>query len=440
MVLAELATYAQVLNPFNTLNPDAAGLRLYGVTISSTYYTGSSAYYAGSSAALQNVDVVALQSSAALGWSKQGQQTSVSIMYSPSYVRQVEGSSYNSTTYNSLNHAFTFSANKKLHSKWTLGGSVNAVLTDFNQLLFSQNQYSNAVKASASFEDLSGSILNSGSDNTELNNLLNAPPIASGAETAYVYGGREFSAAGSMSLAYASSPRSTYRISMYGVRSQYLSMEANTGPSTAVPNTTSGMIGIGWSWSIDPRTTLALDTAGSRTISPIQDAYVSRASISISRTLSQRWFARIMGGVGILSPVRTTNSITAGPSQEWGGSIGFKTSSNTFSVSANRSVSDMYGLGANANLNGNGGWIWHRPGRSISISSNFGFYRLLGPTFQHSGSLTAQVGFDKKLGAHTTMTAAYAYVQYPQQLLMTGSHQTQNGITVSLGWTPTVIR
>jgi hypothetical protein len=290
---------------------------------------------------------------------------------------------------------------------------------------------------------LAGAVLTGQSENQQLTDLVNAAPLVNSPETAYVYGGRELSVAGALSLSYARSSRSTYRISADVTRAQSISEDAagGSGLAYALPRTTSAAVDFGWSYSLTPRTTFSLDASETRTMSSLVDVHITRANASIGKTLNTHWFIQGMIGVGKIDSVSSSVPISQGPQQEWSGSVGYKLYAHTFLASVSRQAADTYGLGANANLSGNGAWTWKRPGSNVSIFSSFAFLHLVaGPLLQQSGSWQARAGFERSLGRQTSFTLTYSYVQYPRALLVQQSQAAQSGLMATLNWSPVVRR
>ncbi len=57
-----------------------------------------------------------LQGSATFGWSKTGERSTFSVIYSPSYLQE-----FHLSNYHSFNQALSLAATRKLNSKLTLG-------------------------------------------------------------------------------------------------------------------------------------------------------------------------------------------------------------------------------------------------------------------------------------------------------------------------------
>ena len=419
---------------FNPLSSKTGGVHLLGASVSTSYF--SNAYGLGLTGLLPSGDsnVVIAQGSLLIGWSRQRQKSNINITYAPSYVHGIQLSNYSS-----FNQAFSFGADKTLNGKWSINTSVQALLSDFTQLLFSPTRYGSLSTAPSTFDDFSAAILTGRSDNTSLQQMVGAASAISSPETAAVYGNRLLSAAAAVSVSYAQSTRSTYHVSAVASRAQYYtggSSAPETRPGYLIPKTTTGGVLLSWSYSLTPRTTLSLDASSTRTVSQYQDGYLSQSNVSMGRTMSRRWFLQGTVGVGFITPVRQTFSTPHGAQEQYGGSIGYKLDAHTLLASYQRTASDIYGYGANAMETSTGAWTWKRPGRTISLSGSFGYIRLLGSAFPNQGSWTAHILAVKALNAHLALSGGYSYIQFPQTVLISTPNLTQHGVIVTLSWSP----
>lgn len=435
---------AQLLDHFSPLSNSENGVHLSTVSVSGMYSAGSGAgadlgFLYGPGLA-GGRSLTTLQAGATFGFVRSIGRSALNISYSPSYVRGLRGVAFDST-----NHALSISMGRELSAKWSASGSVNGILTDFNQLLFAGSQTTSLVTTPATFDEFAAAILTGRSANLPLTQAVNAAPAMVSPEQAFLYGGRilNFSASGSVSYAY--STRSSLNLSITTVRTQFFSRGSNLSDSVngrgfSVPWTTTGAPSINWGYSLTPRTTVNASLTTSRTLSRFQDSYVSQAAFSIGRTMSSRWFLQGSAGTGWIKPLRQTFQVNRGAQLIYGAGIGYKLFAQTFVGSFNRSVSDVYGLGANATDSATGAWSWKRPGSSVSLTASFGFSRLKGPIFSNPGSWTGFIGAGKSLNRQLALSTTYSYIQFPVSVLANTSNLTRSGVIVSLSWSPSARR
>lgn len=432
--------YSQIsVQTFNPISSESNGIHLYNVNVATSY--ASNAYGAGVvglNTSSSDSHLTMMQGAASFGWSNRAEKSNFSITYSPSYVQ-----SFRASNYTSLNHSMSMSFGRALGRKWTLGGSASGLVNDFQQLVFAQSPYGGLASVPASFDELFAAILTGRSTNVTLSQLINAAPLAGSPESAFLYGGRLFSLSASASLGYAISSRSTISGSFQAIRSQSLNDRHDAPgitPRSAVPSTSAGVANLGWTYALSPRTTVGVSLSSARTLSAFQDAYSSSVNLTIGRALSRRWFVQGSVGAGSISPVRETFNPTRNVQHQFGAGLGYKLYAHTFVGSYSRSISDAYGLGANATEASTAAWTWKRPGRGISVSAAYGYSRLIGPAFPTPGSWSGQIAVSRVLNDHLVMSAGFSYAQFPRSILISGQNSGLTGVNVSLNWSPSARR
>lgn len=433
---------SEVLDHFNPLSEDANGVHFYGATLSGMYSNGL-----GGGLGLNipvgprlpgAVRITTLQGSAALGWSKNADKSFVSVRYSPSYVRGVSGAQFDST-----NHTGAIAFGRSFGAKWSLNGSANGILSDFNQLLFARTGYDTIASTPATFDEFVAAMLTGRSTNLALTQAVITTPVVASPEAAYQYGGRILSVSAGVSAGYSYSSRSSLTFGFSGVRSQFLDYgnnESTLPTGYAVPRTTSGSASVSWGYSLTPRTFIGANVSRSRIVSIFQDAYSDQAGISAGHILNRRWFVRANVGGGRIQPRRQTFQPTRGPQLTYGAGIGYKVYAHTFVASFSRSVADIYGLGASASENSGGAWAWKRPGRTYSFRAGFGHSRLISDAFPKTRSWNVFASAGKSLNSHFAATVSWSYTQFPATIFVASSDITRSGVMASLSWSPSVRR
>lgn len=430
---------AGLLGQLDPFSPNASGLHITDVTISSSYYSESFPGVTGLPAGVPaGLSATMLSGSIGLGWSKSTTKSMFSVNYRPSYFRTFQSSSYRS-----INQSLGVTASRKLSSKLSASGSFQGLVSDFNALLFSPTLFGSLSAAPATFQELLSAMLLGQTGNSALAQLISAAPVNGSPATAFLYGGREFSASANVSLAYAQSTRSSFNLSMSAARTQFLNTGSTgtmIGPASVIPDTTMGNAALGWSYLLTPRTTVAVNVSSSRIFSRFEDEYATQITGSVGRTLTPHWFVQGMFGAGYIMPVHQTDTRYRGAQPVYGGSVGYKFKAQTLLASYTRSASDPYGLGEYANDSGTGGWAWNRPGSKNSLSASAGYSRLSQPAFPNVTSWTAQAGFSRRLQTQLVMSATYSYVRYPQRVFLQAPDIALNGVMIGLSWSPSFRR
>ena len=369
-----------------------------------------------------------------IGWAKFTQRSSFSLIYTPSYTGRVRYSSWNA-----LNHTLGLNTSRKFAPRWSYNFSVNGDLSTLEAFLFAPTVLSSVTSVPASFDDLSAALLSSKFNNPLLASALTSAPAAQSPVRTLLYGTRMFTAGAQASFSYSYSPRLSFSFGGGGGWTQNIADNrvANT-QSNYLPDTASGSANLAFSYSLSPLTQLGGGVTTARISSSLYETQTTTTTVSLGRTLARRWLVQIHGGVGVakyLQQQQTTLPLTTKPHPAFGGSLGFKTFSNTFLGSYDRSVSDSYGLGASNSSSSGGSWHWQRPDRTWWIESAFSWEQLQG-TGQNTSGWRATAGLGRAVGTRIALVMQYTYLKYSGQFQDQANNLSQSAVRVSMVWTP----
>jgi hypothetical protein len=417
------------------------GLQVRTVAAYVGYYSNGLANTGGLQTGAANLQYdVGGGASATFEYTKLGERSSFSMSYTPSYTGQIRYSSLNT-----LNHAFSLNASRKLAPRWNFGFSVAGDLSSLQQSLFTPTALSNVAAVPSTFDDLAAGMLSSKfTNNPQLANVLTSAPLAQSPLLSLLYGQRIFTSSAHISLSYSYSPRLSVTFSGSGSRMQPVS-DGQTSTSNTVPiaNTTSGNAGVAISYALSPLTQLGGTLTTSRVSSSLQDAYITTSLATLGRTLGRRWFAQIHGGVGVTNPIRQTAfTLSTKPYPAIGGSMGFRTISYTLLGSYDRSVSDPYGAGASTSSTATGTWRWRQPGHAWLLESSVSWQQLgnnaltntalINTALTNISGWNISAGFGRAVGAHLALHTEYSYLYYGRRA---PNSLSQSAVRVSLVWT-----
>lgn len=428
---------------FNPLNGTQPGVHLEGVSVYSGYYSSgspsgfevpiSSAFLPGPSA-MTGVG-------ATFGGSNSREKSTFTWSYSPSYFNLFYGNNQFSNN-GSLDHRLSVSWTRKLGNKWILSASLNGFLANLEHLYFNPGVLSSVASLPTNFDDLAAAMLTGRFTDTQLASLLTGAAVQASPEQGYLYGNRIFNAAANVGLSWAPSERTSLSLVASGSRAQSangLGTLGGASPSSTpyvMPQMTRAELALSWSYSLSPRTQITSEASAARVFSRFQQGYASEGNFSIGRTMSRRWFIRAMGGLGKLNYSQQTYAAPKVVEYLYGGSLGFKTRSQTFLVAYNRSLGDVYGLGSGSTGFATVAWSWRPPGSSWSLMANAGYQELNNPTFRNTTSWLGGAGLARSLGPHIFVTAQYTYFQLPADLKTPGLMRSNNGVSVGMTWSP----
>lgn len=373
--------------------------------------------------------------SAEIDWTRFTDRSTFSLTYTPSYTGFVRYSSLDA-----LNHALSLNTTRHLAPRWNFGFSVTGSLSTFEESLFAPTTLATAASLPSSFQDLAAGLLQGQfANNPLLGSVLTSAPLAQSPLNTLLYGERMFSASVQSSLSYSYSPRLSLNFAVGGSRTQHLSDDQPLTTTNGALNldATSGRASIGLSYSLSPLTQISASVASSRTVSPLYDLYNTTSLLSIGRTFAHRWILQAHGGAGVTNPVRETlGPIPVKPYPSGGGALTYKTTSNTFLVSYDRTVASSYGLGATTSSSANATWRFRMPGRSWWIDTSFGWQQLGESTILNTTGWRSTTGFNQAVGTHMAFRLEYAYLNYSGGLQGSPYNLSQSAVRFSVTWYP----
>jgi hypothetical protein len=424
------AACAQGFEPykFNPFSDKAAGFHVVNASVSGSYSTGAQSLGLGDSIkAPGRGDIGFLQGGIVLGWSGKGEASNVSVIYSPSVARGLDRSRYQS-----INHLLTVSGNRPIAPRWMFEYSGGLIASDFNLLLASR-----APRRFASFDELTAAIVSASAGNFQLADLIAALPFTRSPETSYLYGGRHMSASGTATASFEASSRSQVRMSIYGMRSEVVSREGGDALAALLRRTRSVNGSLGWTYAITPRTFSSVSVSTGRVGSEFNDGLVSHANVSLGRKLNERWYVQVTGGAGSYRELRgATLRKRQFLNEEYAVSVGYKVYAHTLAVNFGRRTGDDFGLGSKTTLTSSAAWTWARPGRSVSMSGNFGYAQLFADDLPGLTSWTSILSVARALHNGFAVSGSYRYVQFPRALFLRSSYLGISGAVGSLSWSP----
>lgn len=443
---ATRALMAQGLNT-PTQNAPAAqpqsGLQIRSVSAYGAYY---SSFIPNNGSTFQTTATnlpadISAGGSIVFDWTKFTERSSFSLDYTPSYTGYVQNSSLNA-----LNHALSLTISQKIAPRWNFGFSLAGNLSSFEESLFAPTALSNVASVPSSFNDLAAGLLSGNvANNPQLGAVLSSSPLVQSPVSNLLYGLRMLTSSAHVSLSYSYSPRLSVTFSGGGARTQHVQAQAlSTGNSYLLPDTTSVNAGAAISYSLSPFSQIGATVTSNRISSSLYDAYTTASLATWGRTFGMRWVLQIHGGVGFTNSVRQTVAITVPtkPGPAIGGSLAYKTLSNTFLGSYDRTVVDSYGLGASTTSTSTATWRFRRPSSSWWLESSFSWQQLQGNALENISGWNTSVGLNRAVGTHVVLLTQYVHSNYSGGLNYSGSlhatvyHTSQDAVRVSIGWTP----
>jgi hypothetical protein len=442
--LAVSANGQSLLDEVNFRSAEIGGVHLYGVSVFGGYSTtayplAGSGIPSGSFGAGTLGPDETYGASASVGWQRHRGRSNFSAFYSASYGGMVRYSDLNG-----LSQSFSVAINRELSRKWSVSLSGSGQDSRLAQYVYQPSGLSVVAQAAPTFDDLAAlaSIGQFSSPQTAAM-LTGTSGLASPLRT-LLLGDRVLSYSTRVSARYAHSSRLSFSFGGFAAGGQHISDSQQNGsgvPNYSMPHSIGMDAGMSMNYQLSPRTTLGMSLDAARTQNPYQSAYTNTANASVGRKMGPHWFLRAYGG-GSYSILTQQLYNSPGVRQVvGGGSLGFRTYEHTFMSSYDRSSVDNYGFGVGTNTNLTGSWSWNRPGRSWTLSLNFGQQKMNNTGFASFSGWQGSAAWSRRLNAQTSVTAQYVYLSSTGQFLNSFVGSTSQSLSVhsvrlSLSWAP----
>ncbi len=391
----------------NPLQAGTNGIHLYSVSLYDGYFSSPQPYPGAlPGAASQADDGYGIGASIGFNYLRSG--SGISLTYSPSYNRFARNSNLSS-----LNHALSLNIHNRRDPgrKWHTSFAAVASIATPTQFLFAPTALGQLADAAVSFDDLANGVVAGRFSNDQVASLLTGALLPESPAGLVLYGNYNLSAAVQGMVTYNHSSRFSIGTTFTGLRMQVLP-RFNGGANSAylLPGTWSGTGSLQIGYSLSERTQLQVSLSTTRTMSRLEDTYVSSGEISLNRIMSQRWFVQLRGGTSSITPLYGSMNLDRKPQPVGGGSIGYKTESNTFMLQTSRQLADQYGFGALSTWIASAAWSWRPHGSSWSALANAGWQRMEGTNAVLSESWIGRLSLNRALSDRTGVTLAYAYL------------------------------
>jgi hypothetical protein len=356
-----------------------------------------------------------------MGWYTTGQQSQAFVDYSVAYNGNVEFSSLGG-----FDNALVFGVQTKLSPLVTLVLDGQAESTTYAGLLYEPTSSLSLAQVAGTISQLAGSpsetLAGTGVTNSPLGLTL--------------YGSRRQDAAASVRLIFAQSRRTTWTVSTRFERDLPATAEAGVAGSIAYTGITEGIATLGFTHSLSRRSEMDGEFSYVRSYWMGRGAQVGEGRIGFGHELSSRWFARVNAGYGGMAEFPSSLKAPVAGTAEGGASIGAKIENSALVVSASRSVSDAYGLGAGNSTTGQLAWTWERPGGAWTLGGSVAYERLAGTAFGLIQGWMGQVTLTRRISRQLTLVAQGTYASDAGVAGGDFASLMRRGARLSLTWRP----
>jgi len=437
VILAPTCWGQELFDQTNFRNDERGGFHLYGVSLFSGYYSsGYSLIRVGQADLTANYGA-----SGSLGWQHHREKTDIAILYSGTYTGLVqfpEAKDYN--------QSLSLSGHRKIAPKWTGSLSVTGQDATLAQSLFTPSGLSLDSQVIPGFDDLAAAFGIGKFTNSQIASMISLPGSLDSPLRGVVLGDRTLSYSGQASLDYSYSPKLNFRLtgSLRGAQGRFGGQNGAAQTNYVLSRSTGTTAGMGISYSHSPRTQLGLDVDEFKTQTRYQSAHSTTVTASLGSKLSPRWFLHVYGGGTISQVDQQVYGVPRTREIVGGGSLGFKTFSQSFVASYDRTATNGYGFAVGTNTTLMGSWSRHRAGSSWSTFARFGQQQTRNTGFVSLSGWQASGGWSKNLGTSTALTTQFVHLTsaggYFGNLSGNLNDIAIQSIRVSLNWSPGGIR
>lgn len=419
-----------LLDRVNFLSADTGGVRLYGVSAFSGYTTSADPAVGIGGAGIGRS--VVYGGSASLGWHYNRQRTAFSMQYNATYsgiARYPE--------LNSLGHSLSFNASRSLTPRLMVNVMGAAQDNTLSESIFQPSQIGILAQMPSTFDDLAAAFAIGRFSNAQMAGMLTGAPLMQFPVRGQYLGNRVLSYSANAGLTFAKSSRLSFHFASFTAGGQHRRRaQAGMANLPVLPRSIGMNAGVGFSYSLSPRTQVGMSLAGSRIDNLYQKGYTTSAIVTVGRKISSRWFASVSAGASTTAMVQSVYGAPPNRQAVGSASLGFRARQHTLLGSYSRSASDPFGIAIGVNTTAAGSWSWHRAGSRWGVFANLGQHQIAQTGFTTLSGWNASGGVSSRLNERTSMTFQYVYYTTLGTFLGSRGEVAVQGLRMTLSWSP----
>ena len=438
-LMAVIGDAQSLTDQVNFKSAAVGGFRLYGVSAFTGYSTTAYPLGLGQTAPAGVQDLggsINYGVSASFGWQLHRRKTNLTMLYSGTYTGVTRYSDLNA-----LSHSFSVTASRQFTTKWTFtmtGTAQDSTLAEYMQ---QPSALSVLSQLPASFTDLAAAFSVGQFSDAQIASALTGASMMESPARGLLLGNRVLSYSGNVGLTYAHSSRLSLHFASLSAGGQNRSGGQSGIPQEKVvlPRSLGMSAGMGLSYALSPRTQIGFNVDENRIVNGYQNAYTTNSTVSVGRKMGMRWFLSIRGGGSYIQTIQSTYGAPASRQVIGGGSLGFRTYTQTLVASYDRNSSDTYGFAVGTNTTASASWTWQRPGSRWSILAGGAQNQMRNTGFASVSGWQASGGMSARLNAHTTLSAQYVYLNTRGGYVGNLNNLVAHSVRLSLNWNPQTV-
>jgi hypothetical protein len=434
-----LPSHGQTLaDRLSSLDFEAAGLRLYGVTAFTSYSTSAFPLTSAGSSGVAPLGVpgagalgaaVSYGLTASAGWHYSHERTHISVFYSANYTGN---SAYSSL--NAFSDHLSLSARRSLTPRLQFTLSASGSDTTFAEFVFTPTTA--LTQSSSSLDDMAAAGSAGQFTSTQAADTLSGSPALESPNSVALLGNHVLSYSAQAGMTYSATQRLRFSFGSVSAGGQHVGGNAAGQQPYNMPHTLGLNATVSMSYALTPRTTLGINAGENRVENPVQTDYVSTASASIGRKMGPHWFMSGHGGGSISRAGTQTYGTSKARNVIGGGQIGFRMSQSTLAGAFNRSSFDNYGFAVGTVSIYSGTWMFHPTGGHWTFFTTFAEQQMRNTGFLSLSGWQASGGVSRNVSSHLTMTTNYSYLASSGTYLGVPESFGVHSVRISMSWRP----
>ena len=363
--------------------------------------------------------------------------TTFSMLYEPSYTGRVRF-----TQWNAFNQHLGIHVNHQFSARFHTYLSIEGAQQTLDQFLFEPTDTGRLPGGTHTFDELVKELLAGKITEAQFSALLTGEHPVSPVQT-LLYGNRLSSIGVHNGYAYQFSPRVDVSFGLSGIHVEHTRnfQDAQHTPLQfhLIPRSTSysGRTALGYTFT--PRTRLELSVSESRSLSSFQNFNILSGVARFSTQIGTHWLVHLGGGGGTLRPilnVKTGFERGNGIRYLANGGLAYKTLTQLYMLSSDKSISEETGFGANR-LVTSGSWNWRQPGQPWGLLSSVSKEDLNRANFIKLNAWLVRGGVSRALNRNFQLNLEYAYLSNHSRFQNLLNDVARNSARIALVWNGT---
>jgi hypothetical protein len=330
---------------------------------------------------------------------------------------------------------------RQLAPKWTFGVTAGAQDSSQTEFLNKPSGLTVLSQLPSTFDDLAAAFSIGQFSNSQIASMFTGytgPGLMETPARSLLLGGRVLSYTANAGLNYAHSSRLSFHFATVSAGGQTRRGGQNGVPREdyVLPRSIGITAGMSMNYSFSPRTEMGFNVEEGRVLNRFQHANTTNGTVSFGRKMGLRWFLSVHGGGALTHTTQSTYATPTSRQLIGGGSIGFRTYTQTLTATYERTNSSAYGFAVGTATSASGSWSWRRPGSRWSLFASSGQNQIRNAGFVSMSGWEASGGISGQLFDRTSLSSTYVYFRSTGTYAGQVNNIAVHSVRVSMSWSP----